>query len=326
MDKDSIVQFLGHLQAKHIQVRGKWVQCSCPLAPWHHDGKDHRPSFAIRVEPDKESYFHCFVCKSGKLSDLLFELQYQKAQNLGHDLGKAWKLIEIEAAQKIDINVKNWGDQETEEAEFVIPEEWLTPFQWAWDVPMAREYLQSREVSEDIAEWLEIRWDKSMRTVCFPVRNREGELVSLRGRRVHTPNGEPPYHVYKLSDDTPHQTWLGEQWVDFDQPVLMVESVFDLASVLRVYRNVVAPLSVGINASRMKRMSKASEVVTMFDQGKGGDNARYIVQKHMGSAFIVHVLPSKKDPGEMTELELRNELGTVLKLLPLPIEGVPSAG
>lgn len=319
MDSGSILQFLGHLKAKHVHQHGKWVTASCVLAPWHHDGKDERPSFAVRVEPNKESYFNCFVCKNGKLSDLLFELQYRKAQNLGYDLGAAWAVIEAEASKKIDINVKDWGEQEAEDVEFVMPEEWLQPFQNAWSVPMAREYLQSRDVSEFIANGLDIRWDKSMRTVCFPIRNRDGELVSIRGRRVATPNGEPPYHIYNMGQEEPrHLTWLGEQWVNFDKPVLMVESVFDLASVLRVYHNVVAPLSVGINASRMKRMSKASEVVTMFDQGKGGNKAREVVQHHMGSAFILHVLPSKKDPGELSEAELRNELGPALKLLPLP--------
>lgn len=316
MDSPAVVQFLGHLQAKHVHVRGKWVQCSCPLAPWRHDGKDSRPSFAIRVEPDKESYFNCFVCKNGKLSDLLLELQYLKAHNLGYDIAAAWGVLEIEAAQKIDINVKNWGESEVEQPEYVFPEDWLAQFQKAWPVQMAREYLQSRSVSQEIAELLDVRWDKSRRTVCFPIRNGSGELVSLRGRYTDPKFAGPPYHVYTLVDDSPHQSWMGEHLIDYDRPVLMVESVFDVASVLRVYRNVVAPLSVGINKQRMKRMSKCTDVVTLFDQGAGGDKARQIVQWNLGSAFIVHVLPSKKDPGEMTELELREELSPFLKLLP----------
>jgi hypothetical protein len=311
------VQLLANLQAKHVQVRGKWIQCSCPLSPWNHDsGKDTSPSFAIRVEPDKESYFNCFVCESGSLSDLILKLQYFKAQNLGYDLAAAWRLIELEDAQKINLSVKEWGTQESVPEEYVIPEPWLAQFQKAWPVPMAREYLESRHVSQAITEILDVRWDKSMRTVCFPIRNRAGELVSLRGRRVEQKSTAPPYHVYTPVGESPHQSWLGEHSVDFDKPVLLVESVFDVASVLRVYRNVMAPLSVGINQERIKRIAKASEIVTLFDQGKGGDKARQIVQYHMGTALVTHLIPEAKDPGEQSEESLRNQLKTVLNLLP----------
>lgn len=321
MDSASIVQFLGHLRAKHVQVRGKWVQCSCPLAPWLHDGKDDRPSFAVRVEPDKESYFNCFVCKSGKLGQLLVELQYRKAWNLGYEIVPAWNLLEIEAAQKLNLHVKEWGAEQPDLTEYVFPEEWLAQFEPAWGVPMAREYLIRRDVSEEIATFLDIRWDRSRLTVCFPIRNGDGELVSLRGRRVMP--SDIPYHVYRMmKEETPVVSWLGEHTVNWDKPVLLVESVFDVASVLRVYPNVLAPLSVGINQQRVKRIAKASEIVTMFDQGKGGDKAREIIQRYMGSAFIVHVMPSKKDPGVMTEDELRDELGPALKLLPAAIISV----
>jgi hypothetical protein len=320
VDSGQIVQLLAHLQAKHVHVRGRWVQCSCPLSPWNHDsGKDSSPSFAIRVEPNKESYFNCFVCESGSLSDLVLKLQYFKAQNLGYQLGEAWKLIEIEEAQKINLTVKEWGEKEAVEEEKVIHEGWLAQFQKAWPVPMAREYLEGRHVSQEITEALDVRWDKSMRTVCFPIRNRMGELVSLRGRRVDPKSTAPPYNVYTPMGDSPHQSWMGEQHVDFDKPILLVESVFDVASVLRVYRNVMAPLSVGINQERIKRLAKASEIVTLFDRGVGGDKARQIVQYHMGTALVTHIIPEAKDPGEMTEEMLRNQLNICLNLLPISV-------
>lgn len=320
MDSGGVVQFLGALKAKHVQVRGKWVQCSCPLAPWLHDtGKDSSPSFAVRVEPNKESWFNCFVCKYGSLGDLVVELQHLKAQTLGYDLGAAWQLVAKEAEQKIVVEVKEWGTAEAEVEDLPIPEDWLSTFKDAWPVPYAREYLQKRMVTEEIAHAFNIKWDRGMGTVCFPIRNGAGELVSMRGRFTNPKGNGPAYHVYKFMDQQNHHSWLGEHSVNYDRPVLMVESVFDATSVARVYDNILSPLTVGINLARMKRVSKCSEVVTLFDLGTGGDKARAIVKKHLGNAMVCHLFPTAKDPGEMTEEALRDLLKLFLKLKPASV-------
>ena len=315
MDSQSIQQFLGFLNAKRIQARGKWVQCSCPLAPWYHDtGHDSSPSFAVRVEPHKKSWFNCFVCKYGDLGDLIVELQSLKANNIGMNLNDAWSLVVKEDEQKLSVEIADWGQKKEEETDKVIPDWWLDSFRTAWQVPYAREYLEFRMVSLEIATKLDIRWDRSLKTVCFPVRNRQGELVSMRGRFISPSESQPPYHVYPFMGQTGGQAWLGEHTVDFSKPVLMVESVFDMTSALRVYDNVISPMTVGINSARMKRVSAASEVVTLFDRGTGGDKARAIVQKHLGSALVIHRMPIGKDPGEMSVDQLNEVLGGVLNL------------
>jgi hypothetical protein len=320
VDSGSIVEFLGALKAKHVQVRGPWVQCSCPLAPWFHDtGKDSSPSFAIRIEPNKESWFNCFVCKFGSLGDLVVELQHLKAANLGYDLGAAWALVVKESEAKIEVHVKDWGEPVEIVEDLPIPEAWLVPFKPAWPVPYAREYLESRDVSEEIAHALDIRWDRSLGTVCFPVRNHEGELVSVRGRFIKPKPGSPPYHVYPYMGSARASAWLGEHSVDYDRPVLMVESVFDAASVMRVYDNILSPMTVGINYERMARVQKCVEVVTLFDQGTGGDKARAIVSKNLGTALVCHLYPTAKDPGEMSEKSLRDLLRLFLKLKPASV-------
>lgn len=320
MDNADVVQFLTALKAKHVQSRGKWVQCSCPLAPWLHDtGKDSSPSFAVRVEPNKDSWFNCFVCKFGGLGDLVIELQHLKAQNLGYDLGAAWALVVKESEQKLDLDIKDWGEHAEVVDDIPIPDAWLNGFKQAWPVPYAREYLTSRMVTEEIAHVLDIRWDRGMKTVCFPVRNKDGELVSMRGRFINPKSGAPAYHVYPFMDQQNHQAWLGEDTVDYDRPVLMVESVFDVTSVMRVYDNVLSPMTVGINSARMARVQKCVEVVTLFDQGVGGDKARAIVKKYLGNAMVAHLIPPEKDPGAMSEESVRETLQLFLKLKPASV-------
>ena len=317
MDSANIVQLLGHLKAQHVMVRGKWVQCSCPLAPWLHDsGKDSSPSFAVRVEPLKASFFNCSVCKHGSLSELIAELQHLKAQTLGYDLLGAWQLIALEDAQKLNLEIKEWGEKTVAEPDTPIPDWWLDTFKKAWQVPYAREYLEKRMVTHEVCERLDIRWDRSRRTVCFPVKNSGGDLVSMRGRHINPDHGQPTYHVYPFMGKQNGQAWLGEHYVDWSASVLIAESVFDLTSCMRVYGNVISPMSVGINQLRMKRIAKACEVVTLFDHGVGGDKARTIVSKYMGTAMVTHLLPTlpAKDAGEMEEEPLRELLRPALKL------------
>ena len=99
----------------------------------------------------------------------------------------------------------------------------------------------------------------------------------------------------------------------------MVESVFDMTSAMRVYDNIVSPMSVGINSARIQRMNKCVEVVTYFDQGVGGDKARNIVTKNLGNAMVAHLIPTAKDPGEMAEDALRDQLKFFLKLRPASV-------
>ena len=315
MNRESILAFLKCLGAKRVTVHGKWVSCSCLLAPWTHDsGKDSNPSSAIQIKDGGESFFHCFTCDKGKLSDLLFKLQHFKADPQTYRIADAWELVSAEGAGSIAIKIKEWGQKDEEvEVEIPYPEQWLATFKPAWSVGFAREYLEARGVSEELCKFYDIRCDFSMQTVCFPIRNFKGELVSLRGRFTH-PDASPPYHVYKYLDVYNRLPWLGESWVDFNKPVVMVESVFDAISVSRVYKNVVAPLSVGISKEKALRMQAASYIVTLFDQGTGGDKARKIIGKHFKSALLIQQMPPehRKDPGEMTETELRESLKSIL--------------
>jgi hypothetical protein len=313
-----IIQFLKLLKGQHIKQHGKWVDCSCVLAPWKHDsGKDTSPSFAVRVMENGESYYNCFVCGAGKLSDLVVDLQHFKAMSLGYDVLGAWKLAEADMQQELLLDIPDWGVKEAPPpADIVRPEVWLKPFKYAWNVPYARAYLEKRNVSEAIAERLDIRWDLGMQTVCFPVRNADGDLVSMRGRFIKPQPNTASYHVYPWMDQTGGQCWLGEHFIDYDRPVLIAESVFDMTSCLRVYDNVISPMSVGINAPRIKRIQKGTEYVTLFDNGVGGDKARAIMKKHMGNAFLIQRTPPPGvgDAGDMTIEQLHDVLDMILPL------------
>lgn len=292
----------------------QWVVASCPLAPWTHDsGTDANPSFAINCKPNGESYFHCFTCRSGDLLRLLELLKNYGAKKPKYNIRVAMAVLAEEEEDNVSLDIKDF-DAPPLDIIKTVPwdEDWLDTFWKAVNVPVAMGYLNGRDVDEERALDLDIRWDGSREAVCFPVRDFEGQLVGLRGRRIdggYYDYGGPKNHRNKL-------VWYGEERITFSRPVLLVESVFDFASAIRVYGNILAPLTVGISEPKIKRIGAALDVVTLFDNGKGGDKARDLIDKYLPSSIRVHCNPPehRDDPGEMTVKELCKVLADKLKI------------
>lgn len=308
MTPSQVQSFLAALGATNVQPRGGWVSASCPLAPWTHDsGTDSNPSFAISCKPGKESIFNCYACEHGDLLHLVQLLKKYGAKKPRYDLRRALEVL-AEDDGDITLAIKDYDQTWKEDKEEIIPwsESWLSTFMPAWKVPLAMEYLNGRSVSGKLAELYDIRWDGGRECVSFPVRDFEGRLCGLRGRRLgggYYDYGGPLGHRNK-------QVWLGEERVDLSRTVVFVESVFDAVSVARVYGNVAAPLTVGMSKAKVRRMESALDIVTLFDNGKGGDKARKLVDKYLPSSLRVHLLPPKhcSDPGDMTVEELHKVL------------------
>ena len=105
--------------------------------------------------------------------------------------------------------------------------------------------------------------------------------------------------------------WLGESWVDTEKPIVVVEGPMDLASVYRVYRNVVSPLFATPSQAKILRMADALQWITLLDRGKGGDAGREKIAKALHRDHtITHLEPptGRKDPGECSVGELQSLL------------------
>ena len=227
-----------------------------------------------------------------------------------YDLKAAFKMWLDEESGDSAMVFKEVEDNVTE-ADVAWDEDWLRYFPKANDVPMARRYLDARRVPKQVATALDIRWDIQRRAVSFPIRNWAGELVGLRGRYIAS-DSAARYHDYEGPCGVRNKLpWYGEHFVDVDSPVVMVESVFDLASVYKVYPNVLAPLTVGLSRSKCARVRGVFEIVTLFDNGKGGDKGRSKLSQRLPKSVITHLRPPthRDDPGDMRKKELRKVLG-----------------
>lgn len=311
MNLTQVKQFALAVGTKVASSSGDWAVCCCPLAPFTHDsGKDSHPSCAISYGDNIESAFNCYTCEAGSLFKLIQILRDNGAKAPKYDLKAAVQLWSNEDSGDTSMIFTEQDPDAEPLADTPWPEAYLDNFMRAWKVPMAMEYLQGRRVKQNVVLDLDIRWDLRRKAVCFPIRNWRGMLVGMRGRYLEDTVAR--YHDYDYRGIRNKLPWFGEHTINLDKPVLMVESVFDYASAYRVYKNILAPLTVGLGADKCKRVRNAFEIVTLFDNGVGGDKGRDKITKRLPESIITHLYcPKSKgvdDPGDMSKKQLRKVL------------------
>ncbi|MCO5157899.1 MAG: hypothetical protein M9945_14315 [Aquamicrobium sp.] len=324
MKIERTVKFLKMLGAKVplAQKRAGWIVSDCPLGPWRHEGGKSSPEvFGVKREGG-DAFCNCFACGyHGRMSDLVLEMQMLNGKQ--PEIAVKWSEINalIEEAENDDLLDLDFPDIEevlfgAKEELHLFPEWWLDSFPPWREVTFAREYLKNRDVPAGIADKLDIRADTKdgERRVCFPVRDFEGRLVGLHGRAIEE-GANPRYRMYLQAKRNNPIVWYGESWVDRSKPILVVEGPFDVASVLKVYDNVVSPLFVNPSAEKIRRMADALEVYTLFDRGKGGDAGREKFAAVLGKTHVlVHLMVPEglKDPGACSPAALFDILHEVL--------------
>ena len=302
MKADAVVEFLKCLGVSRIRLKDGWIHAPCPLAPWTHTkGTDANPSFAIKINDNGSSYFNCFSCERGKLEKLIGLMMNFGADKPKYQLRLAQDIL-IKDAATVQIDIKPFSEDEDAFHFTPFDEGWLQTFAPASDYYDATDYLTSRNVHPDTAKELDIRWDQNKHTVCFPIYGFDKKCYGLHGRYVNPPTPKLRYHSYEWDGHRNQPVWYGEWFLDEYKPVVMVESVFDLAAVVPLYKNVIAPLSASINAAKIARIKyHVSDIVTLFDYGKAGDKARDTISKAFGGQVKKHILltEDQKDPGEL---------------------------
>lgn len=321
MQKQTILELLSLVNSKPApsQNRQGWVIAKCPFAPWlHESGKDEHPSFGVTIS-NGASKFNCFSCQQrGELYDLIRKIRDVKGkdQDPRYKLQQALELVLEQDEDGIDIPEYKVGAKFGTDEVSTIPfsEEWLSTFMSAAKSPDALAYLKTRQINAKVAKKLDLRFDTHDRRVCFPYYDRDGVFAGLHGRAIDKDN-PLKYKVYLYNGARNPNVWCGEEFMDLSKPLLIVESVFDWASALRVYDNVICSRSAGIPHLMINRIKGAVEVVTLYDNDKGGDMARKALSKNITNPLL-HLKPPEgvKDPGEMTIEQLRGTLGGFLDL------------
>lgn len=292
---------------------GGWVSVTCPFAEWDHkSGRDNHPSMRVEVRQGGISRWRCFSCANGgDLTSVLFQL---KAKGF---VAPYKELMAVAMAEEDALEFPSLAVGP--EVDFAVPESWLDSFRKAHIIGDARSYLEGRGV--DLAEMMawDIRWDGGRRRVCFPIRDKMGVLRGMQGRLIDpidpdSDEARVPYFLYKIAGHARGGThWLGEDKIDWDKPLVLVEGSFDAASVRRLYPNVVAACGAGtvlLRKAKIERLAPAIEIVTLFDPGEAGDRARLEMRRWCRGVRLCRdaMLPPDTDPGDSTPQELKKVL------------------
>lgn len=318
MDKEQASRFLRACGSPPLaQSSSGWLQGACPLAAWKHKGgRDDHPSFGVHINPGGESLFKCFSCGQGGDLDYLVQLlTHYGAQAPKFDMATLVQLLQAEGEQGLSLEIADPGAKKAATPVVPWPSTYLTPYPRAWLQEASRAYLESRGVSHSTAILMDIRWDPHGQMICFPIRDFDNNLTGLRCRRLAPEDDQPKYHIQRWNGHANGAVWYGEHRVNFEKPVLMVESVFDVAAVMPHYDNVLSPMTAGMSAERIERVGfNISQVVTLFDADDAGAEARKKISRYMGHAIVQHLLPPDgcKDPGEMGPEKIKALLVDIL--------------
>jgi DNA primase len=312
--------FLRALGAKGIVQTGKWLMCSCPLAPvYHQHHKDSSPSFGLTCEPDRPSRYNCFACGHGSALELIHELEHN---DLPADTGLARKILEAEQLEVVPL--PEYGEFSVPEDQWLFrpwPELWLTQFQPVMGVPMARDYLFGRGVVLEQMIAQDLRWDVSRMMVVFPIREAHGLLAGARGRSVLKDVAGKDKHYDYSHDGIPKNirgVWYNEQALLLDGPVVVVEGQFDCLRVLQVWPKTVANLTALPTAEKLAKLSYSSRVLHIPDTDATGTQSVAKFQqgllKHNVPYTPLALPDSVKDPGDCHPEYLNNLIRSVLGL------------
>lgn len=326
MKKTSVQALFPLINSTVNGFRGRWVEGYCPYGPWRHDNGASNPNaFGIEAHENQKSLFKCFSCgMGGDLMHLQATLsEYLRKNKLpGYQMGKALELISAELDEmEFDKDLPDYSEA-AKPTDHVFPEKWLASFPAIELFPQALAYLASRGVKKPLYQALGLRYDPMQNRICFPYRNFKGELMGLQGRYAanKVPANTLRYYFYRHMGNLNMHAWMGEDQLDLDKPLVLVEGPFDYASTYRAYQNVAASFSAGLSFQKLSRLSDASSIVTFYDAGKGGDSARQRVHEYFGKKGtpVVDVIPENDggDPGSMLDQhEVGYHLTNHVKLL-----------
>jgi hypothetical protein len=313
VNKQQTTEFAKLLGLKKIDTssRSGWLVCRCPFAHWKHDRGDATTAVTFGIRFGKD-FAHCFSCQwSGSLSDMLYHLAVLAKGNkvAGDRIKAADHYLDTEGKTVLTI-----GKEVDEDEDLDTITEW-PEWQISSFIPApTHPYLVKRGVPEAVAKIMDFRYDMSKQRLGVPVRDWDGRLMGFHGRDT-TGVSAIPYLAYtKPKYNRP--VWLGEHWLDVTKPVLVVESVFDLARALQVYRNSCCPLMASINKAKATRLSEALQIAEMLDPDQAGRAGAKKLKMHLpDTQFISPGLPAGyKDVGEMEPLVLAARLQPYLDL------------
>lgn len=319
MSKNFLVSLLDKLGVpkEDLVFSDKWVNFQCLFGHLHSSGKDNSPSAGIYLESPHS--YNCFGCKTkGTLRKIVIQLKTERPK-MSVDWDGVLSMIDTNV-ETDTLRVPPVDQDEASLTPTIYPDYWLENFEDAYTELEVHPYLLSRGVPPTTAKLLDIKYDPVRDRVMFPIRDRFYRLLGAQGRSLGS-NGLRYYcYPHPLSNKVENKfALIGEERVEPLYPLVVTEGPFDMASVARLYPNVVCTMTSGASKLRLRRLlTLASEFVIFYDSGNAGEVGATDLSRALKShgKKFVFLDPSDygaEDPGEMDIVQLDKALKKVIK-------------
>lgn len=283
---------------EHQNLRQGWVTTACPMAPWTHGGGvDKNPSFGIKIG-ENPPVCVCLACGlGGTLTTLMTDLIVHMVP------GTPGRKQAVKIMQEIPVTEIQKGlamPVRTKTKVIIdplLPETWLDQYPLAHDNATALSYLMYRGVGSTHAAGMDLRYDSERQRIMFPIRDWSGQLRGAQGRAIG--DSKPKYLFYKYNGvSCGHSVMLGEQVVNTEKPVILVEGAFDYAKLYPYTKQILVLWGCRVTASRIERLNRCMKIYTAFDADEAGGKARQKLIEKLPKTTNLVLPPGVSDVGE----------------------------
>lgn len=295
---------LSNGKLSNIQYKGEEVSITCPF---HKDGKESRPSCFIYVGEDAKipwGTFHCFTCgEKGSLVKFIagaFDRSeyYAKEWLKKNFTEKILNNVELNIAEEIDL--RKFGDVVMKEMSKEIDEYILSTLQ-SW-----HPYMEQRHISKDIANKFEIKYSPEKECLVFPIRDKNGNLISSTTRSI---KGKT-FNIPKGTEKTIYL--LNECLKENSNQVVVCEGQIDALVSWSYGFPAIALFGAGTTENQIQELNKTNIIhyILMYDNDeagrKGANRFKKLIKK---SVFITDIImPKNKDVADCSKEEFWNIL------------------
>lgn len=308
MNEEQAAAFLKLIGSKKV-VTGKagWVVGNCPFAATKHEsGTDHKPSFGIAVGEKRMSFYNCLSCHSkGSVASLPMALTFLYERD-------------YTAAQEFVSKNETFARSEVEDEGYLVElapclnDSVMNKFKRA-----KREMYADRQITVKMAQEVELMFDITETRLIFPIRDKDGRLVGIRGRYLGTTESMVRYRDYsELSPSgkacKAFGVWYGENYaLKRDKMLVLVEGEFDALALRQAgLKNVWGAMGSALSPLQVKNVKEARlPTLIFFDNDRSGKLATanlirelkglplYIVRRYFGcnDPCDLHVTGKLKD-------------------------------
>lgn len=297
MDAGQIESFLRQAGCDKIRSGTEWVKSTCPVAHLRHSGgRDAHPSFGVRIAPGEESRCRCLACGySGSLYPLGWKLHSPHLFGMAHiDNMADWGEDSPTglAGRVARVSQSYWGSPSpapvtvmpVTEKNAALDEAVLDDFK---PLPsQVAEYLQERGISRKVMETWEIGYHRGKRRVSIPIRDADGNLVSVSGRAYA---GQSPKYLH--SPFKRNLVLYGEHLAEEGGVAYLCEGFFQTMALWQAgYRSPLARMGTHLSREQAAYIVKRfSSLVIVPDGDKAGRESATEIADRLCSRIPVYV-------------------------------------